>query len=503
MSIQSIWMDRNFKDASSRLRIFGERKSLSRSCVSASLRKISISITAIILLTQPVRAEKTLESRINQIIQNSSFTPSSTSVYAVSLSNGETIVDINGDILQNPASCSKVVTAAAALEALGPNYRFHTRFATDKFNEDNGTLNNLYIWSNGDPFLVSEIIWRMINNLTGLGVSGINGNIIIDDSFFDGAWFPKKEIEDDRAYNTKTSAFSVNFNSVGIWVSPGNGSEKVITTAVPKTDYIKIINKTSIGNKYALNITKTNGNTEGETFIVSGEIPASMKPKLFYRTVENSIAYASSIFKEVVYQNNILFTGKILNGRTPGDALEILSEESKPISDTIKDMLKFSSNFAAEQLTKHLGAVKKGAPGTTEKGIAVLKNYMNSLGIPESAYTLENGSGLSDKSKLSAKQLVTILSSVHKNFKIGPDFTAALSILGVDGTMQKWRGPSQLNGNLRAKTGSLNNVASLAGYLNKGNGEVVAFAIIANGFRRIKESPHDTELKILAAIASF
>jgi D-alanyl-D-alanine carboxypeptidase/D-alanyl-D-alanine-endopeptidase (penicillin-binding protein 4) len=179
----------------------------------------------------------------------------------------------------------------------------------------------------------------------------------------------------------------------------------------------------------------------------------------------------------------------------------MLKQQSKPLSEIVRDMNKFSNNFIAEQLVKHLGAVKKGLPGSTAKGIDVMENFLQSWGVPRGTYMLENGSGLSSSSRISAAHLARVLAVAYKNRSTHPDFIESLSILGTDGTMKNWHFAPELVGWLRAKTGSLANVSALAGYVPMRNGEIAAFAILANGFRKGKYSAHEAELMITQAIA--
>jgi len=469
-----------------------------------NLNKLII-LTLFVFLLFPFSssANDQLEKKIEGIIASSVFIPQSTGIVATSLKTGETLVSINGDSLLNPASCTKIITAAAALEALGPDYRFETRFFTNKKPNSAGEVDTLYIYSNGDPSLISEKLWRMTLTLSNLGLKSIKGDIVVDDSFFDGYEYPNKKIATNKAYNALTSAFSVNFNTVMVMVSPGNGAGSPANVTIePSTGYTNLVNNVKTGNKFAINIGKKSNPNGGETLIVSGSIPLSSESKVFYQKIDNPVLYATALLTELMAQNKISFNGTVRKGTIPSAAYEILREKSKPLAEIVRDMMKHSSNFTAEQITKHLGAVRLGRPGSTEKGINVISDYLESIGIPKNTYSLENGSGLSSSNRLSAKQLTQVLTAAYNDFRIRPDFIASLSILGVDGTMRKWNHAPQLRGALRAKTGSLANVSTLAGYIPAKSGDIIAFAILANGFKKGKYSLHETQLKIASEIAN-
>jgi len=455
--------------------------------------------TFVFLSSSHAFSETPLETRIKQILEESSLDAQETAVVVVSVNRGKTLASINADYPMNPASCAKIVTAAAALSMLGPNYRFETSFYTDHKYSD-GSIHNLHVVGNGDPSLVTEELLRIIYDLKNRGVRTISGDIVIDDSFFDGPWYPRKDGDDGRAFTAPTSAFSVNFNSAKFIIAPGAGRRAEVATD-PDTSYIRIINKVATGGRFRAYIAAKETSEEGETFLVTGSIPPHAPPQEFYRRVTNPSYYAGSVLKDMLIQNGVPVAGIVRTGALPAGSMQIVRQESKPLSLILRDMNKFSNNFIAEQLLKHLGAVKKGKPGSTAKGIDAIGGFLSSLGFAPGTYTLENGSGLSTTSRLPASLLVKILQTIYRNHALQPDFIESLSILGVDGTMKSWRGEPQLHGWLRAKTGSLGGVSALAGYVPMRNGEVAAFAILANGFKKGRYSAHDAELMIASAIA--
>jgi len=450
----------------------------------------------------PAFSQTPLETRIMQIMSASVIDPDRTGVAAASADQGMTLASINGDTPFNPASCAKIVTSAAALAFLGPDYRFETTFYTDRTGRGYGPIENLYVSGNGDPSLVNEELWQIAEALVNHGIKSISGDIVIDDSFFDGPWYPRKDGDDERAYTATTSAVALNFNSVKIIIEPGERSgEKAVVTADPPTSYIRIVNNVVTGRKFRATITSGPSSEQVETFIVSGTIPLRAEPKSFYRNIRDPARYAGSVLKDFLAQRGVVINGAVRKGPVPSGSRGIVRWQSKPLREIVRDMNKFSNNFIAEQLIKHLGSVKKGTPGTTAKGVEVLDDYLSSLGVERGTYTLENGSGLSAVSRISARQLLKVLLAVYGNPRIRMDFIDSLSVLGVDGTMHRWRSSPNLRGTLRAKTGSLDNVITLAGYVPMSNGRTGTFVILANGFKRGKHSAHDAELMIASAIA--
>jgi D-alanyl-D-alanine carboxypeptidase/D-alanyl-D-alanine-endopeptidase (penicillin-binding protein 4) len=462
-----------------------------------------ICLPAALLLCKigPLEAQTPLEERIRSIIAESSLADDRTGVAVVLVEDGRMLASINADTPLNPASCAKLITTAAALSQLGPDYRFETVFYADG-PASQGSIHNLYIKGNGDPSFVTEELYRTAYELSKLGIKSISGDIVIDDTFFDGPYYPRKDMgSDNRAFTALTSAVAVNFNSVKFIIAPGNrmGRKAEISTE-PPTSYINIINKVVTGNKFRLSIAPRYPGGGGETYVFSGTIPLKAPPQFFYRTLSDPVIYSGHAFKAVLGEFGITSNAGVRKGQVPQTASEILRVRSKPLSQIVRDMNKFSNNFIAEQITKHVGAVKKGRPGSTSKGTAAFGDYLSSIGVNPDEYVLENGSGLSSVNRISPKDTVKMLRMVYRNREIRSDFIDSLSVLGVDGTMEKWRSEHRLSGILRAKTGSLADVSALAGYIPTGSGKMAAFAIYTNGFKKGRLSARDAQLKIVSAI---
>ncbi|MBI4126136.1 MAG: D-alanyl-D-alanine carboxypeptidase/D-alanyl-D-alanine-endopeptidase [Deltaproteobacteria bacterium] len=456
----------------------------------------------LVLLPYEATAENTLQATISRLVHQPAFDPARTAVVAMRVDDGHELVAINPNLALNPASCAKIVTAAAALTLLGPDYRFTTHFFSDRRPDAAGNIGTLFIQGDGDPFLVSEQLWRMTRRLLHEGVQRIEGDLVIDNSFFDNVPYTTKQGDEGRAFTAKTSAVAINFNSAQVLVSPGaNVGESARVSIEPATEYIRLINRVKTTKKENI-VIQRQPSGDHETWTVSGTVPAGLKePLSFYRSVENPVTYAGAIAREVLQQNGILLTGRVREGGVPSSAILLAKEPSKPLALIVRDMNKFSNNFVAEQITKHIGAAKKGTPGSTAKGVAVYHDYLNSLGISKQEAHIENGSGLSEASRISARALVRVLAASYRNFTTEADMVASFSILGVDGTMKRWSEDGLLRGKLRAKTGSLDGVASLAGYIPTASGDMTAFAILGNGLHRGGADVHDGQLKIVSTIA--
>jgi len=422
------------------------------------------------------------------------------SVYAVPIDGEKPIVDINSEELMPPASCAKTITAAAALSELGVDYRFKTEFLSNT--KPRGmTIGSLYIRGNGDPFITPESIWSMMRAVTNHGIHRIDGDIVIDDSFFAEHEYPHKDSGDYQPYEALTSAVSANFNVVEFVVTPGDRiGLPARVEADPPAPYIRVVNRVTTGNKVRIYV-RRKVTDEHEIFTLTGETMVGYKPTRLARSIEHPIKYAGSLFSQLLVMNGVKYSGKVVRGKTPSSAYPLFEEPSRPLALLVRDMNKFSSNFIAEQLVKHLAVRRSEKPGTTEQGLVAIREWLQSIGLSKGDYVLENGSGLSGKSLLSAKQLVTVLKAAAKDNRIGPDFTSSLSILGVDGTMRDWYGAQELRGILRAKTGTLKKTSTLAGFIPNKNGKTVVFAIMSDGLRIGINEAREGQLKIVELLS--
>jgi len=372
----------------------------------------------------------------------------------------------------NPASVMKVITSAAALTYLGGSYEYKTPLTTDRFSR--GVIQNLYIKGAGDPSLVEERLWRIAKDLKVRGVKKIEGDIIIDNSLFDSQDFLGQEEGSTRAYNASITPFAVNFNSFAV-VAKNYGGGVLDVHVDPPTQYFELKSFIKPSGNY---ITIARSYKNGKEYVrANGGVS---REKIKYANASNPLQYAGSTLTWVLSQMGIEFNGKIRKGAAHGKK-KIFTDRSKPLSLIVRDLNKYSNNFTAEMILKTLAAKQSGVPGSTAKGANILKNYVVSLGVSPKEFAIFNGSGLSRKNRLSPNTLNHVLMAVYKNNKIRSDYIASLAIAGTDGTLKSRLRAPQLKGNVKAKTGTLHDVASLSGYLQTKSKKMVAFTILVNG----------------------
>lgn len=441
--------------------------------------------TILFLATLNFQTVLVADPSILTLLNQKGISKESSSFYAAYVDDGTILSAFQETKPLIPASSLKILTAYCALKELGVDHRIPTLFYSEGPIR-NGTIQNLWVEGMGDPSLVSERLWAYLQQLKSLGLKKIQEDIYIDDSFFEVEDYPGRQENNRRAYNAPLSATSLNFNSVAINLYQDGGT--IHATLFPNIPYLQLDNRLNAGGKKPLFI-DTQKMENQEVITIGGHVTPSLLPKVIYRSIEKPFKVFGITLATLLQEMGIEFTGEIQKGKI-GSKYLLLKGESIPLSSMIKDMDKFSNNFIAEQLTQYMGAKRFGPPATSKKGEAILKECLHESGITPHNVIVENGSGLSYNNKVSAKDLVTILLSAAKDFKVSSDFISSLSIHGLDGTMKTRTPSSKLGGLMKAKTGSLNGVSSLAGFIPSSNGRLIAFAILFNNFRGGLEDSH-------------
>jgi D-alanyl-D-alanine carboxypeptidase/D-alanyl-D-alanine-endopeptidase (penicillin-binding protein 4) len=346
----------------------------------------------------------------------------------------------------------------------------------------------LYIKGGGDPSLVSERLWMLVNELVRSGIKRISGNIVADDSFYDKERTPETRPSylTDQAYNAPIGALSFNFNTTTIYVRPAEtaGKPPVVYTD-PENSYIDHVNQATTGqarSAHSVEVKRTEfvKGDIGDTVLLRGSIPLGHSEMRFYRNIVNPNLYAAHMFRAFWEQRGMKLEGALKEGTVPAKARQLLTFQSLPLWQVVWGMNKFSNNFVADQILKKVGAETFGVPGTMDKGVRALQNTLEDIGIPSKSYTIIDGSGLTRKTKVTARQIVKVLATAAQDLSLSAEFIASLGVGGEDGTLRN-RFPGELTHSIvRGKTGSLDGVNALAGYMTTRDKENVAFAIILN-----------------------
>ena len=415
------------------------------------------------------------DSSFSSIISKYKINPDQLSLQI--LENNEEVFSLNPDIKKIPASISKILTTFAILKKLPVGHKFYTRLYSDG--------KNLYLKGGGDPAFVSESLWFLVNEFTRSGIKTIKGNVIVDDSLFDKIRkdASREDTRVDRAYDSPVGAMSFNWNAVNIFVKPTKITEKAHVTIDPDSEYFDLINKTSTVSGNIKKELVVNISNSEKLITVSGEVAIASKEKAIFKGVAEPDIWSGTNLVYFLEQRDIVVEGKVVAGKVPEKAELMATYESKDLSQILADMNKFSNNFVAEMLVKGIAAQEKKSDASLKQGVEIIREELAKIGISRDEISIFNPSGLTRENSLSAGSLNKVLTEVKKDFSIYPIFLNGLPIAGVDGTLKKRMKDSLAEGWVRAKTGHLDGVVSLAGFAGRRDGTVLTFTFLYNGPR--------------------
>lgn len=455
-------------------------------------RVVAILFFFLLLVGHPFAVEKQTKgvltpaqkSAVQAILTHEHLKEAKQSILVVSLKTGQTILSVNPNQMVIPASTQKVVSGAAALDTLKPHFRFQTPVYYDGVLLGDGTLKgNLYIKGGGDPSLVLEQTWLLAHQIRAYGVKTVTGNLVGDASFFDGTKHYKEWGKvGTRAYHAPMGALSVNFNTIGAYVAPGpQEGDPANATLDPATDLYQLDNRliTSAGGRTLVALSLTD-----RTCVVSGQIPQHVKGRTFYRSIADPLPYALAAIRAYLAQEGVSIGKETIQGKVPPNAKMLFTHESKPLSIILRDLYRSSNNFTAEQTARTMGATLYGEPGTQRKASEGITQWLRDHGFHQPGVFISDASGLSRENRINAKILVDVLRYMGNKPEVAAEFTDAMAVGGVDGTLKgRFRG-TPLEGRVRAKSGLLWGVITLAGYCYDTNNDPYAFAVLINEYHR-------------------
>lgn len=423
------------------------------------------------------------EADFKNIIKKHHFNEATLGLYVED--EGKTILNVNAEKLMVPASLTKIVTGGAILTKLPLNTKFKTELWSKGSVESGSLKGALCFKGGGDPSFVSEKMWYLVNEFTRSGVKTIEGDLIIDGTRFDSEFYDvgRDSTRVDRAFDAPVSALSFNWNSVNVFVRPGEKPNDPVRVFLdPVNDYLELENRAKTVAKSGVRSIEVSRVKLGlkDKVIISGNLSAGAGEMVVYKSISNPVLWTASHFKEFLKQRGITVKGTTKEGECESGSNLMAVVNSKNLNEMTSDMLKFSNNFVAEMLAKNLAAESVGQRASMKDGIESIKTYLDKLGIARKDYVLENVSGLTRDNKFTPKQLAVVLASIKNDFLVFPEFASGLPIAGMDGTMKNRLKDDKFS-LVRAKTGYLDGVIGLGGYIGRKDKSPLIFVFLFNG----------------------
>lgn len=435
-----------------------------------------------------------LATTLDAILESPTFARASVGVVVRSLDSGETLFRRNGQTWLVPASTMKVLTAVAAAERLGWQYRFETRLvATGPI--VNGTIDgDLLVVGTGDPTITPrhpsrvDAFDRWAEQLKAQGVRRVNGAVIGDDSAIAppglGIGWAWDDLQED--FGAAYGALQYRDSVVEVTMGPGRtpGAPPVVYLSPANHDlFVDVRAVTSAeGTTPSLTLTRPIGTRFLE---VHGQAPLGSAPMTLATAAANPTLFYVNELRAALTRHGIAIDGpgrdidELVDRPRASEGTTLLVDLSAPLSEIVAQMLEWSLNNYAETLAV---AMDQSLPATAADGVARLRETLTALGVPPDSYTTRDGSGLSRNDYLSADALVATLAAAWNSPALRGPLKAALPVAGADGTLRRRLRGTPGERRVFAKTGSMSNVRSLAGYVDTLDGETLAFAVMTNGF---------------------
>lgn len=446
--------------------------------------------------TIDIQEEQSLEEKLEKLLDHPALERAITGISIRKSDTGEEIYENNGEIRLHPASNMKLLTAAAALEVLGPDYTYTTEVLTDGNPRLRVLEGNLYLKGKGDPTLLKSDFDRMAEQLKNEGIIAFTGNLIADDSWYDDVRLSQDLNWSDEPFYTgaQVSALTLSPNddydtgTIIAEVTPGaNIGDQPKVNIEPDTNTVQIVNRAKTvasGETRTISIEREHGTNR---IIIEGEIPIDGSFSRSWVSVWDPAIYAADVFKQSLEDYGITFLGrtKVERGVTPDDAHRLVTHKSMPLKEILIPFMKLSNNGHGEMLTKELGRVVHGE-GSWDKGLEVITEVAADFGVDPDSILLRDGSGMSHKTYIPASELTKFLYHIQEKPWFN-DFLHSLPVAGepdrfIGGTLRNRMKNDSTKGKVFAKTGSLTSVNTLSGYIRTEDGETLIFAILFNNY---------------------
>lgn len=457
-----------------------------------------LALTVCVLLA-PLAVRADLRGDIDAVLADKLLQKGTTAVEVIRLGDkagaDEVIFSHNAQTPLIPASNLKLATTAAALEKLGPNFKYKTELRLTPERD-------LVLIGDGDPALgdaeyLKKVGWKSttlfewwaVQLREKQNVRSIR-DVIVDDGVFDDQMlhphWPADQIQ--KRYVPEVSGLNLNANCVDFQIQVTSPGQIVQYALDPNTRYVNVRNSCVAGRENAIWLSRE---PQSNTVILKGEAKASTREPVSV-TVHDPAMYAGTVFSETLAVNGVRREGGVrrdntFRGRNAGSVVAV---HETPLPTVLARANKDSMNLYAESLCKRLGREAGGQAGSWANGTLAVADFLREVGVPDDQFHLDDGCGLSKENVISPRALARVLA--HEFHGRNKDaFLVSLSIAGVDGTLEDRFKGSDLRGRVTGKSGFVNGVRSLSGFLRTRDGQHYAFSILMN---RI---PDDPTVKIL------
>lgn len=379
---------------------------------------------------------------------------------------------INARTVFNPASTMKLVTTYAALDLLGPAYAWKTEAFAHGTLAEGVLTGDLHLRGGGDPKLTYDQFGRLLRQIRTRGIREIRGDLVLDRSAFAiGVADPGRfDAQPMRPYNVAPDALLVNFKAVTLQLIPDPASRGLLVGMEPAPTNLDLVNQVRLGNGNGCGDWKERLRADAFShgprtrLVLTGVFPPSCGEQRWNLAVQEHPDFVLGVFLQLWAELGGTLTGGVRDGLVPAEARPVAVLPSPSLAEVVRDINKFSNNVMARQLFLTLGMEAGRRPASGEDGDAAIRAWLDARGLGVPDLVLENGSGLSRRERISAEGLGRLLQAAWRS-SVMPELMASLPVTAIDGTMRKRLKQNGVAGQAHIKTGSLEGVRSIAGFV--------------------------------------
>lgn len=449
-----------------------------------------VAATALLFIPPVALAVEVLPAPVAQALKVAGIPGDSVSLLVRDVDSVNTRVSFNARQAMNPASVIKLLTTYAALDILGPAYTWQTDVWLTRPVHEGVLDGDLYIRGGGDPKFTYEQLWRLLRQVRQRGIREIRGDLVLDRSAFlvpesDPGAFDDQPM---RPYNVLPDALLLNFHAISLRLMPESAISGIPILRLgvePELANLDIVNRLLVGKqthcgdwREALRA-DTFPHGSGARLVLTGTYPAICGEQIWNLSPTVGKPYFAGVFQFLWAQLGGSFTGNVRDGSVPAEARQIAILSSPTLAEVVRDINKYSNNVMARQLFLTLGMASGLRPARAEDGELALRNWLAAQGLDTPELVLDNGSGLSRRTRISSNDLARLLQSAWAS-PVMPEMVASLPVTATDGTMKKRLRQQGVAGRAHIKTGSLEGVRAIAGYVLDRTGRRVIVVFMVN-----------------------
>lgn len=387
----------------------------------------------------------------------------------------------------NPASVMKLVTTYAALEQLGPTYTWKTRIVAEAPIHNSVLKGDLHVVGGGDPRLSRERLWLLLRELRSRDIRRIEGNVVTDRRFFqlaphDPGAFDQRPL---RPYNAPADALNIDYGALPLRLVPSAAGAEVGIDPLPAG--LSLDNRIRRGGTgpcpdpaALLTADSRSGANGNNVLTLEGSLPPACNTAFDWNLAPLPPARLfEGLFRTLWQELGGEIDGRFVAGPAPAGARTLAESTSPALPEVLRDMNKWSNNVIARHVLATLGAESEPGRDSAVAGSKVVERTLAGSGIPTETLVIENGAGLSRNERISADTLGRLLLAAWRSRSM-PELIASLPIAGRDGTARRRVANSPAAGAAHIKTGTLDGVRSLAGYVQGASGHRYIVVLLIN-----------------------